>query len=128
LIYGAYFSTIRAESLERRKTPVSHQVFDSRLWRGGDYEEVKKSLDLLDFVNYISQQERQMGKFDKSASKMLETQRGRAATLQAQPKRLTGENRANREGNDWEFLFSFLISVCSVFSVLLARIKNISGY
>jgi hypothetical protein len=35
-----------------------------------------------------------------------------------QPKRLTGENRANREGNDWEFLFSFLISVYSVFSVL----------
>jgi len=35
-----------------------------------------------------------------------------------QPKRLTGENRANREGNDWEILFSFLISVYSVFSVL----------
>jgi hypothetical protein len=35
-----------------------------------------------------------------------------------QPKRLTGENRANREDNDWEFLFSFLSSVCSVFSVL----------
>jgi len=35
-----------------------------------------------------------------------------------QPKRLTGENRANREGNDWEFLFSFLNSVCPVVSVL----------
>jgi len=35
-----------------------------------------------------------------------------------QPKRLTGENRANRKGNDWEILFSFLISVYSVFSVL----------
>jgi hypothetical protein len=35
-----------------------------------------------------------------------------------QPKKLTGENRANREGNDWGFLFSFLISVCSVFSVV----------
>jgi len=35
-----------------------------------------------------------------------------------QPKRLTGENRANREGGGWKILFSFLISVCSVFSVL----------
>ena len=35
-----------------------------------------------------------------------------------QPKRLTGANKANREGNDWEILFSFLISVYSVFSVL----------
>jgi len=33
-------------------------------------------------------------------------------------KGLTRENRANREGNDWKILFSFLISVCSVFSVL----------
>jgi hypothetical protein len=42
-------------------------------------------------------------------------------TDEPQPKRLTGENRANRanrEGNDWEILFSFLISVYSVFSVL----------
>jgi hypothetical protein len=35
-----------------------------------------------------------------------------------QPKRLTGENRASREGNDWEAFFSFLSSVCSVVSVL----------
>ncbi len=35
-----------------------------------------------------------------------------------QPKRLTRENRAKREGSDWKNLFSFLIVVCSVFSVL----------
>jgi hypothetical protein len=35
-----------------------------------------------------------------------------------QPKRLTRENTVNREDRDWKILFSFLISVCSVFSVL----------
>jgi hypothetical protein len=52
---------------------------------------------------------------------------------ESQPKSPTGENSANREGNDWEILFGFLSSVYSVFSMLkifafFAHILLVSDY